>query len=111
MGLTREKLKERAIAKLDSYIKEHGSKIGNYIVWDTYPICVKDICLFSAVIDLTNYTTFFCDFEKESMTFNKKYIRTYDDLDYNMINSLLSDLIEYDNMITKKNSKPKKSNK
>lgn len=107
MGLTRAQLKERAAKKLTEYIESHGTKIDESLtIWNKKPICVKDICVMSAVIE--NGRVIFCDYDIEKRTYKESFSRTYDDLEYYYINDVLNDLIEYDTWQEHKTSKKKK---
>ena len=50
MGLTKEQWKEKRLNELYDYVKKHGHKIKDVVCWDTYPICVRDICVLSVAI-------------------------------------------------------------
>lgn len=81
MGLTKEQWKEKRLNELYDYVKKHGHKIKDVIYWDTYPICVRDICVLSVAI--INDELVFADYDKDKMQFiirreckaeNKKYL-------------------------------------
>ena len=67
MGLTKEQLKEKRLNELYDYVKEHGHKVKDIIYWDTYPICVKDICVLGVAI--LNDEPVFCDYDKDKKQF------------------------------------------
>lgn len=104
MGLTRAQLKQRAEQRLTEYLITHGTKIDeSLIIWNKKPICVKDICVLSAVIE--NGVVVFCDYNLENRSYKKSFSRTFEDLDHHNINSIINDLVEYD---TWQERKPKK---
>ena len=95
MGLNNAQLKKRAEERLTEYLTTHGTKINeSLIIWNKEPICVKDICVLSAVIE--NGVVVFCDYNLETRSYNKSFSRTLEDLDHHNINSIIDDLVEYD---------------
>jgi len=67
MGLTKEQWKEKRLAELEDYVRKHGRKVKDVIYWDTYPICVKDICVLGVAI--FNNELVFCDYDKHENKF------------------------------------------
>ena len=104
MGLTRAQLKQRAEERLTEYLITHGNKIDeSLIIWNKKPICVKDICVLSAVIE--NGIVVFCDYNLEARSYSKSFSRTFEDLDHHDINSIIDDLVEYDTWHERKTKK------
>ena len=51
MGLTREQWHAKRVNEIIDYVVQHGKKISdNMIYWDTYPVCVKDICVLGVAV-------------------------------------------------------------
>ena len=70
MGLSRAQLKQRAEQRLTEYLTTHGTKLDDsLIIWNKEPICVKDICVLSAVIE--NGVVVFCDYNIETRSYDK----------------------------------------
>lgn len=67
MGLTREQWHIKRLAELEDYVRKHGRKVKDVIYWDTYPICVKDICVLGVAI--INGELIFTDYDKEENKF------------------------------------------
>lgn len=104
MGLNNAQLKKRAEERLTEYLTTHGTKINeSLIIWNKVPICVKDICVLSAVIE--NGVVVFCDYNLETRSYNKSFSRTFEDLDHHNINSIIDDLVEYDTWQERKSKK------
>ena len=106
MGLTRAQLKQHAEERLTEYLITHGTKIDDsLIIWNKEPICVKDICVLSAVIE--NGVVVFCDYNLETRSYKKSFSRTFKDLDHHNINSIIDDLVECDTWKERKSKKRK----
>ena len=106
MGLTRAQLKQRAEQRLTEYLTTHGTKINeSLIIWNKEPICVKDICVLSAVIE--NDVVVFCDYNLETRSYDKSFSRTFEDLDHHDINSIIDELAKYDTWQERKSKKQK----
>lgn len=106
MGLTRAQLKQHAEERLTEYLINHGTKIDDsLIIWNKEPICVKDICVLSAVIE--NGVVVFCDYNLETRSYKKSFSRTFEDLDHHNINSIIDDLVECDTWKERKSKKRK----
>ena len=104
MGLNNAQLKKRAEERLTEYLTTHGTKINeSLIIWNKAPICVKDICVLSAVIE--NGVVVFCDYNLETRSYNKSFSRTFEDLDHHNINSIIDDLVVYDTWQERKSKK------
>jgi len=67
MGLTKEQWKEKRLNELYDYVKEHGHKVQDVIYWDTYPVCVEDICVLGVAI--INDEPVFADYDKNKKEF------------------------------------------
>ena len=67
MGLTKEQWKEKRLAELEDYVRKHSRKVKDVIYWDTYPICVKDICVLGVAI--FNGELVFCDYDSRENKF------------------------------------------
>lgn len=51
MGLTKEQWHDKRVNEIIDYVVQHGKKISdNMIYWDTYPVCVKDICVLGVAV-------------------------------------------------------------
>ena len=51
MGLTKEQWHNKRVNEIIDYVIQHGKKISdNMIYWDTYPVCVKDICVLGVAV-------------------------------------------------------------
>lgn len=79
MGLTREQWHSKRIEELKEYVKKYGRKVKDIIYWDTYPVCVKDICV--SGVSLFNDEISFVDYEdgkfkirKEGKNVERKYL-------------------------------------
>lgn len=85
MGLTREQKAQKSADKLRSYVKSVGG------IWNTYPVCVKDICVTAVKLDGDNIL--FGD-----ITSDRKFQirRTIDGMEYNYIDECLADMITAD---------------
>ena len=106
MGLSRAQLKQRAEQRLTEYLTTHGTKLDDsLIIWNKEPICVKDICVLSAVIE--NGVVVFCDYNIETRSYDKTFSRTFDDLDHHNIESIIDNLVEYDTWQERKSNKRK----
>ena len=67
MGLTREQWHVKRLAELEDYVRKHGRKVKDVIYWDTYPICVKDICVLGVAI--INGELVFTDYDSKEAKF------------------------------------------
>ena len=106
MGLTKAQLKQRAEQRLTEYLTTHGTRIDeSLIIWNKEPICVKDICVLSAIIE--NGVVVFCDYNLETRSYNKLFSRTFEDLDHHNINAIIDDLVECDTWQERKTKKRK----
>ena len=74
MGLTREQWHTKRISELYDYVSKHGHKVQNIVYWNTYPICVKDICVLGVAI--VNDSLEFGDYTKDGFICRKKAIDT-----------------------------------
>ena len=51
MGLTKEQWHDKRVNEIIDYVVQHGRKISDSMIyWDTYPICVKDICVLGVAV-------------------------------------------------------------
>jgi uncharacterized protein YpiB (UPF0302 family) len=74
MGLTRAQWKEKRLNELFKYVQENGHLVKDVIFWNTYPICVRNICVDGAAIFEDKVA--FVDYETDTNTFR---IRRYAD--------------------------------
>ena len=79
MGLTREQWHNKRLSELSDYVKKYGRKVKDVIYWDTYPICVKDICVLGVAI--FNEELVFADYygnqfhvRREAKNVERKYL-------------------------------------
>lgn len=63
MGLTRDQWQTKRLSELETYVRKNGRKVKDVIYWDTYPICVKDICVLGVAI--FNDELVFCDYYED----------------------------------------------
>ena len=85
MGLTREQKAAKSAEKLRQYLREAGG------IWNTYPVCAKDICVTTVILDGDDIL--FGDTEKDGK-FHKR--RSVDGMEYNYIDKCLADMIAID---------------
>ena len=51
MGLTKEQCHAKRVNEIIDYVIQHGRKISDSMIyWDTYPVCVKDICVLGVAV-------------------------------------------------------------
>ena len=51
MGLTKEQWHAKRVNEIIDYVVQHGKKISDTMIyWDTYPVCVKDICVLGVAV-------------------------------------------------------------
>lgn len=51
MGLTKEQWHEKRVNEIIDYVEKNGRKISESMVyWDTYPVCVQDICVLGVAV-------------------------------------------------------------
>ena len=79
MGLTREQWVQKRINELSDYVEKHGRKVKDVIYWDTYPICVQDICvdgvaIFNGEIVFADYYDNKFKVRKEANKVARKYL-------------------------------------
>lgn len=63
MGLTKDQWHTKRLSELEDYVRKNGRKVKDVIYWDTYPICVKDICVLGVAI--FNDELVFCDYYED----------------------------------------------
>lgn len=85
MGQTREQKAAKSAEKLRQYLRDAGG------VWNTYPVCAKDICVTTVVLD--DDDVLFGDTEKDGK-FHQR--RTINGMEYNYIDECLADMIAAD---------------
>lgn len=74
MGLTKEQWHIKRINELYDYVSKHSHKVHDTIYWNTYPICIKDICVLGvAIID---DELVFADYENDKFKIRKKAVDT-----------------------------------
>lgn len=91
MGLTKEQWKEKRISELYDYVSKHGHKVQNIVYWDTYPICVKDICVLGVAI-VNDSSLEFGDNTKEGFICRRKAI----DLERKWLEEAIEDMKQLD---------------
>ena len=94
MGLTREQWHAKRVNEIIDYVVQHGKKISdNMIYWDTYPVCVKDICVLGvAVKGKVRKKLSFGDLQEK--TYNER--KTSDQLEYKYLEEVLADMKDAD---------------
>ena len=94
MGLTREQWHTKRVNEIIDYVVQHGKKISdNMIYWDTYPVCVKDICVLGvAVKGKVRKKLSFGDLQEK--TYNER--KTSDQLEYKYLEEVLADMKDAD---------------
>ena len=90
MGLTKEQWQLKRINELSDYVKKHGRKVKDIIYWDTYPICIKDICVLGAAI--VNDELIFTDYSKDKFIIR----RSAKDIERKYLEEALEDMKQYD---------------
>ena len=51
MGLTKEQWHNKRVNEIIDYVVQHCKKISDSMIyWDTYPVCVKDICVLGVAV-------------------------------------------------------------
>ncbi len=51
MGLTKEQWHEKRVNEIIDYVTKNGRKISDTLIyWDTYPVCIKDICVLGVAV-------------------------------------------------------------
>ena len=92
MGLTKDQWKEKRLNELYDYVKEHGHRVKDVIYWDTYPICVRDICVLG--IAIFNDELVFADYDKDKMQFRIRRECKVEDRKY--LEDVLQDMKQLD---------------
>jgi len=92
MGLTKEQWKEKRLNELYDYVQKHGHKVKDVIYWDTYPICVKDICVLGVAI--FGEELVFCDYDSKNNKFNVR--REANVVERKYLEEVLSDMKQLD---------------
>lgn len=92
MGLTREQWKTKRLAELEDYVRKHGRKVKDVIYWDTYPICVKDICVLGVAI--LNDELVFCDYDNDKKQFRVRREAKNEERKY--LEAVLADMKQLD---------------
>ena len=94
MGLTKEQWHAKRVNEIIDYVVQHGKKISdNMIYWDTYPVCVKDICVLGvAVKGKVRKKLSFGDLQEK--TYNER--KTSDQLEYKYLEEVLTDMKDAD---------------
>ena len=94
MGLTKEQWHDKRVNEIIDYVVQHGKKISdNMIYWDTYPVCVKDICVLGvAVKGKVRKKLSFGDLQEKTY----KECKTSDQLEYKYLEEVLADMKDAD---------------
>ena len=94
MGLTKEQWHAKRVNEIIDYVIQHGKKISdNMIYWDTYPVCVKDICVLGvAVKGKVRKKLSFGDLQGKLY----KERKTSDQLEYKYLEEVLADMKDAD---------------
>ena len=90
MGLTKEQWHAKRVNEIIDYVVQHGRKISDSMIyWDTYPVCVKDICVLGvAVKGKVRKTLSFGDLNGQTYTERK----TSDQLERTYLEDTLADM-------------------
>ena len=92
MGLTRAQWKERRLNELLKYVQEKGHDENGMIVWNTYPICVREICVEGAAI--MNGEVAFVDYDRD---INKYKVRRWaKDEERAYLEAVIADMTQLD---------------
>ncbi len=91
--LTKKQLREKLEKDLVTYVLEHGHKtsINSIIYWNTYPICVEDVCV-QGVAVINNTELVFGDWYKDNLLRRKEL----SDISLPWIESVFSDMQHLD---------------
>ena len=91
--LTKKQLREKLEKDLVAYVLEHGHKtsINSIIYWNTYPICVEDVCV-QGVAVINNTELVFGDWYKDNFLRRKEL----SDISLPWIESVFSDMQHLD---------------
>lgn len=92
MGLNKEQWKEKRLKDLEAYVRENGHKVKDVIYWDTYPICVKDICVLGVAI--FNDELVFADYDNREGKFRIR--RECNKVDRKYLEEALADMKQLD---------------
>lgn len=92
MGLTREQWRSKRLDELKAYIKSNGHKIHNTIYWNTYPICVKDICVLG--VGIFDDKVIFSDYNSKEDKFTHR--RNGEEVERKYLEEVLSDMKQLD---------------
>lgn len=90
MGLTRAQWHVKRTAELLKYVQENGHEVDGVIYWDTYPICVQDICVCGVAI--MNGEPTFVDYDEDGF----RVRRQIKDVDRIYIEVILKDMQQLD---------------
>ena len=91
------KKKDRLLNELKKYVKNNGFEMildglegkQNYLVWNSWPICVQDICVDNICLRESDNILIGCNIDSSIGTY-----RLIDDLHQRYIESILHDVIE-----------------
>ena len=92
MGLTREQWQAKRLNEIKSYVQSKGHKVGNFIYWNTYPICVKDICVLG--VGIFNDKLIFSDYNSKENKFTHR--RNAEDVERKYLEEVLADMKQLD---------------
>ena len=90
MGLTKNQWHSKRLAELEDYVRKNGRKVKDVIYWDTYPICVKDICVLGVAI--FNGELVFCDYDKDKFRVRREASK----VERKWLEEVLSDMKQLD---------------
>ena len=93
MGLTKEQWHVKRVNEIIDYISKHGQKHRDFLYWDTYPICVKDICVLGLYVT-PEKELHFGSIDKNTWTF--KSSKSSDIVERKYLESVLEDLKDAD---------------
>lgn len=99
MGLTKEQWHEKRVNEIIDYVTKHGRKISETLIyWDTYPVCVKDICVLGVAVRGK---------VKKKLSFGDMHGKTYDErktsdqLERKYLEDVLADMKDTDRRFKK----------
>jgi len=85
------------------YITKNGKVVTkNFIYWNTYPVCVKDVCV--TTVAVVDGRIIFGDYDEKKTEFPKIY-HTTNDVEYEFILEAFNEIKEADEKANKKKLK------
>lgn len=95
MGATKEQLHEKRTKELKDYVLNNGNRVTKFrTYWDTFPICIKDICVCGVLVVDVEDTVYFGEYDEKTGQFNTR--RTSDNVDHKCLSEILYDMKSYD---------------